>query len=395
MIARDRRAGLAENNSLLLREARGRFCLLLNEDSELLDGRRRGAAGGAERRSRGGRRGGSAPGSRRQPDSLRVAVARARHARSPRRSSCTAGWSPRAAPAAATAAARGGLGPVGAMLVRREAAEEVGYLDPDFFVYSEEVDFQKRMRDAGWRILHVPAARAIHHEQLATDRSAGARRVVQFHRGRDDLHAKAPLAPGRLRSPPPVGVVVRAARVAAVVHARTRARLVLAPRPPGAPPHARRGDARGAPRPTTASSSRADGTPKPRSGPRPVLVAGGSLVDLGPEPRLSSRRPRRRGRRRRAQAAGSRGDRGGAEQLAASRSAPPRGGTRTRTGPRVGEPEHGAAARGRRSPTVGSSASPAPTSAAAESTTSARRRHSYGTGKSRCVNAYISTSTTT
>jgi GT2 family glycosyltransferase len=71
-----------------------------------------------------------------------------------------------------------------AMLVRRQAAEEVGYLDPDFFVYSEEVDFQKRLHDAGWRILHVPAARAIHHEQLATDRSTGARRVVQFHRGR-------------------------------------------------------------------------------------------------------------------------------------------------------------------------------------------------------------------
>jgi N-acetylglucosaminyl-diphospho-decaprenol L-rhamnosyltransferase len=71
-----------------------------------------------------------------------------------------------------------------AMLVRRKAAEEVRYLDPDFFVYSEEVDFQKRMRDAGWRILHVPAARAVHHEQLATDHSAGARRVVQFHRGR-------------------------------------------------------------------------------------------------------------------------------------------------------------------------------------------------------------------
>ena len=70
------------------------------------------------------------------------------------------------------------------MLVRHEAAVQVGFLDPDFFVYSEEVDFQKRLRDAGWRILHVPAARAIHHEQLATDRSAGARRVVQFHRGR-------------------------------------------------------------------------------------------------------------------------------------------------------------------------------------------------------------------
>src|SRR4051794_17742103 len=38
LIGRDRRAGLAENNSLVLREARGRFCLLLNEDSEVLEG---------------------------------------------------------------------------------------------------------------------------------------------------------------------------------------------------------------------------------------------------------------------------------------------------------------------------------------------------------------------
>ena len=37
-IRRERRAGLAENNSLIMGEARGDFCLLLNEDSELLDG---------------------------------------------------------------------------------------------------------------------------------------------------------------------------------------------------------------------------------------------------------------------------------------------------------------------------------------------------------------------
>ena len=38
VIALDRRTGKAENDSLLLREARGRFCLLLNEDSELCPG---------------------------------------------------------------------------------------------------------------------------------------------------------------------------------------------------------------------------------------------------------------------------------------------------------------------------------------------------------------------
>ena len=71
------------------------------------------------------------------------------------------------------------------MLVRRAAAADVGYLDPDFFVYSDETDLCKRLRDAGWRILHVPAARAVHHDQLGTDRASARRRLVEFHRGRD------------------------------------------------------------------------------------------------------------------------------------------------------------------------------------------------------------------
>src|SRR5688500_196187 len=43
-----------------------------------------------------------------------------------------------------------------AMLVRRSAAEEIGYFDTDFFVYSDEVDFCKRLQDAGHHILYVP-----------------------------------------------------------------------------------------------------------------------------------------------------------------------------------------------------------------------------------------------
>jgi GT2 family glycosyltransferase len=72
-----------------------------------------------------------------------------------------------------------------AVLVRREAAEAVGWLDGDFFVYSDETDFCKRLRDAGWRILFVPKARAVHHDQLGTDRGAMERRIVEFHRNRD------------------------------------------------------------------------------------------------------------------------------------------------------------------------------------------------------------------
>jgi GT2 family glycosyltransferase len=85
-----------------------------------------------------------------------------------------------------------------AMLVRREAAEQVDWLDGDFFVYSDETDFCKRLRDAGWRILFVPGARAIHHDQLTSDSAAMRRRIVEFHRNRDLYFRKHGLTATRL-----------------------------------------------------------------------------------------------------------------------------------------------------------------------------------------------------
>ncbi len=72
-----------------------------------------------------------------------------------------------------------------ALLVRREAASEVGYMDPDFFVYYDECDFAKRLAEAGWHSLFVPAAEAVHHDQLSTDLAKGLPRIVEFHRNRD------------------------------------------------------------------------------------------------------------------------------------------------------------------------------------------------------------------
>ena len=72
-----------------------------------------------------------------------------------------------------------------ALLVRREAAAGVGYLDPAFFVYYDECDFAKRLADAGWHSLFVPEATAVHHDQLSTDLAAGLPRIVEFHRNRD------------------------------------------------------------------------------------------------------------------------------------------------------------------------------------------------------------------
>ena len=58
-------------------------------------------------------------------------------------------------------------------------------MDPDFFVYYDECDFAKRLAEAGWHSLYVPAAEAVHHDQLSTDLAAGLPRIVEFHRNRD------------------------------------------------------------------------------------------------------------------------------------------------------------------------------------------------------------------
>jgi N-acetylglucosaminyl-diphospho-decaprenol L-rhamnosyltransferase len=51
-----------------------------------------------------------------------------------------------------------------ALVLRREALEEVGLFDEDFFLYSEEVDLQFRLRQAGWAVHYFPAATVVHHE---------------------------------------------------------------------------------------------------------------------------------------------------------------------------------------------------------------------------------------
>jgi N-acetylglucosaminyl-diphospho-decaprenol L-rhamnosyltransferase len=48
------------------------------------------------------------------------------------------------------------------LLVRREAADDVGLFDEDFFLFSEEVDWCWRFREAGWKVLFFPGAEVVH-----------------------------------------------------------------------------------------------------------------------------------------------------------------------------------------------------------------------------------------
>lgn len=55
-----------------------------------------------------------------------------------------------------------------ALMVRREAIQQVGLLDERYFMYVEELDWCRRMKQAGWAVEVVPAATVIHHGGQST-----------------------------------------------------------------------------------------------------------------------------------------------------------------------------------------------------------------------------------
>jgi N-acetylglucosaminyl-diphospho-decaprenol L-rhamnosyltransferase len=155
VIALEMRRSRGENASELLRRARGRFCLLLDEDSELepgatvalhaaLSAADDAAAAGATLVT---------PDGALQPSAWRFPSAATKlfsllglgrrlveQSRGPRIREVD--WAPAAA-----------------LLVRRDAAAAVEWIGYD------EVDFCRRLHSAGWRVLYVPEARAVHHDQ--------------------------------------------------------------------------------------------------------------------------------------------------------------------------------------------------------------------------------------
>jgi N-acetylglucosaminyl-diphospho-decaprenol L-rhamnosyltransferase len=181
LITLERRTGTAENDSTLLRRAQGDLCLMLNEDSELRPGAvaaliavmeadPKAAAATPQLLDSAGH---PYPCAWRFPGVGTALVGalflhRWLTVQSKGRATRRVDWAQSSA-----------------LMVRREAAAAVDYLDPEFFVYYDECDFAKRLAGAGWHELFVPAAEAIHHDQLATDLGTGLPRIVEFHRNRD------------------------------------------------------------------------------------------------------------------------------------------------------------------------------------------------------------------
>ncbi len=64
-----------------------------------------------------------------------------------------------------------------ALMARREAIEQVGPLDEGFFMYSEELDWCRRFREAGWQVVYLPTARIVHYVGKSSEQVLPARHI--------------------------------------------------------------------------------------------------------------------------------------------------------------------------------------------------------------------------
>ena len=117
------------------------------------------------------------------------------------------------------------------LLLRREVYEQVGGFDERFFMYQEEADWQKRIRDAGWQVLFTPEAEVVHLAG-ASGKAEPARVSGHFFESLDKYTLKHHGWPGFLlvRGAMLLGCSVRALGWAALALAAPRRRPTAARR---------------------------------------------------------------------------------------------------------------------------------------------------------------------
>ncbi|MBI2861259.1 MAG: glycosyltransferase family 2 protein [Chloroflexi bacterium] len=63
------------------------------------------------------------------------------------------------------------------LLARREAIDQVGPMDERFFLYSEELDWCRRMKTAEWKVVYFPEASVLHHEGKSAEQNLAMRQI--------------------------------------------------------------------------------------------------------------------------------------------------------------------------------------------------------------------------
>jgi hypothetical protein len=75
------------------------------------------------------------------------------------------------------------------LMLRREALDEVGFLDDRYFMYTEEMDLCYRLMQADWELWWVPQAQVTHYGE-ASSRQMAEEMYIQLYRSKVQFHRK-------------------------------------------------------------------------------------------------------------------------------------------------------------------------------------------------------------
>jgi hypothetical protein len=68
------------------------------------------------------------------------------------------------------------------MLIRRAVIEQIGLLDEQFFAYQEDADYCFRANRAGWKVYYYPGAQIIHYASQGGSRVNPFRSIWEWHK---------------------------------------------------------------------------------------------------------------------------------------------------------------------------------------------------------------------
>ena len=80
-------------------------------------------------------------------------------------------------------------GTAACLMLRKTAIDRIGFFDPRYFMFGEDLDLCYRLKLGGWKIFYTPAASAVHHKGAAVSQAHG-RMLFQKHRAQWAYHSK-------------------------------------------------------------------------------------------------------------------------------------------------------------------------------------------------------------
>jgi len=187
LFAQKENVGFPKGNNIGLREAKGRTILLLNPDTEIIGDALQRMVKYLDENSGVGAVGaqllnpdGSVQSSKRRFPTLALAAFESTWLQSLAPRSLLRHYYIEDGPANATMEVDWLVG--ACIAVRKEVIENVGRLDEAYFMYSEELDWCRRIKGAGWRIVYLPSAKILHHigkssQQAVTERHINFQRA--------------------------------------------------------------------------------------------------------------------------------------------------------------------------------------------------------------------------